>query len=204
MKRVLSSGPAALGAGLALAGLMLFLFVGLWLLNWGLDGIGFISVLLRWVHVLGGILWVGMIWFVNFIQFAALDEADAVGRETLHRLVVPRVARVFRHASHLTAVSGVLLLASTGYILDSWVFLSAVYISPLRSALLWSGVAAGLAMWIFVHFVIWPNLQIVLGGRPADDAAKARAREQVRTYARINLVLAIPVTLTMIAATHLY
>src|SRR6185312_6146357 len=113
------------------------LFLGLWLFNWGLDGIGFISLLLRWVHVLGGILWVGMIWFVNFIQFAALDEADDVGRNTLHRLVVPRVAHVFRHASHLTAVSGVLLLASTGYILDSWVFLSAVYISPLRSALLW-------------------------------------------------------------------
>lgn len=204
MKRILSSGPAALAAGLALAGLMLVLFAGLWLLNRGLDGIGFISVVLRWVHVLAGIVWVGLIWFVNFILFAAIDEADEAGRGTLLKLVVPRVAHMFRHASHLTVVSGVLLLVSTGYVLDSWVFLSAVYIPPLRSVLLWVGAAAGFAMWIFVHFMIWPSLQIVLGERPADIEVKARAREQVRTYARINLILAIPVTLAMVAAAHLY
>ena len=204
MKSILSSGSTALTAGLALSGLLLILFLGLWLLNGGLDGIGFISLLLRWVHMLGGILWVGMIWFVNFILFKAIDEADEPGRAMLHKVMVPRVAHTFRHASHLTVVSGALLLASTGYVLDRWVFLSAVYIPPLRSALLWSAAAAGLAMWIFVHFIIWPSLQIVLGERPADDAAKARARAQVRTYARINLILAIPVTLAMVAATHLY
>jgi uncharacterized membrane protein len=204
MKRILSSGAAALIAGLAVSGVLLTLFLGLWLLNWGLDGIGFVSLVLRWIHVLGGILWVGMIWFVNFTLFKAIDEADAAGRAMLHKVMVPRVAQTFRHASHLTVVSGALLLASTGYVLDRWVFLSAVYIPPLRSALLWSAAAAGIAMWIFVHFIIWPSLQVVLGERPGDDAGKARAREQVRMYARINLILAIPVTLAMVAATHLY
>lgn len=203
MQRILSSGPAALTAGLALAGLIVILFLGLWLLDGGLDGIGFISLLLRWVHILGGIIWVGMIWFVNFIQLAAIKEADDAGRAALHKLVVPRVAIMYRHASHLTVVSGILLLMSTGYVLDRWVFLSAVYIPPLRSALLWTGAAGGLVMWMFVHFIIWPNLQIVLGEQ-ADAAAKARARDQVRIYARLNLILAIPVILAMVAATHLY
>lgn len=203
MKRILSSGPAALMAGLFLAGLILILFLALWLLDWGLDGIGFISLLLRWVHILAGIIWIGMIWFVNFVQLAAVEKADEAGRSALHKLVVPRVALMYRHASHLTVISGALLLVTTGYVLDRWVFLSAVYIPPLRSSLLWIGAAGGLVMWIFVHFMIRPNLQIVLAEQ-SDAAAQERARGQVRTYARLNLVLAIPVTLAMVAATHLY
>lgn len=204
MNRVLSSTSAALATGLAIAGLMIVLFALFWLLGWGLDGIGFISVLLRWVHILGGILWVGLIWFVNIILFAAIDESDAAGRNALHKAIVPRVAHTFRHASHLTLVSGALLLISTGYVLDRWVFQSAVYIPTLRSLLLWSGVAGGMVMWLLVHFAIWPNLQIVLGERPADEAGIAQARAQVRAYARINLILAFPVTLVMVAAAHLY
>jgi uncharacterized membrane protein len=198
MNRILSSAAASLVAGLAICALILIV----WVFDARLDWVGFISFLLRWVHILGGIIWIGMIWFVNFIQFAALDEADEAGRGLLHRLIVPRVARTFRHAAHLTLASGVLLLISTGYLFDRWVFLSAVYIAPMRSVLLWAGVIAGAAMWAFVQFIIWPNLQIVLG--PADAEAKAVARQRVRSFARINLILSIPVTFVMVAATHLY
>ena len=198
MNRILSSATASLVAGLAFCALILVV----WVFDSRLDWIGFVSFLLRWVHILGGIIWIGMIWFVNFIQFAALDEADEAGRGLLHKLIVPRVARTFRHAAHLTLASGVLLLISTGYLFDRWVFLSAVYIAPMRSVLLWAGVIAGAAMWAFVQFIIWPNLQIVLGS--ADAEAKAVARQRVRSFARINLILSIPVTFVMVAATHLY
>lgn len=198
MNRILSSAAASLVAGLAICALILVV----WVFDSRLDWIGFVSFLLRWVHILGGIIWIGMIWFVNFIQFAALDEADEAGRGLLHKLIVPRVARTFRHAAHLTLASGVLLLISTGYLFDRWVFLSAVYIAPMRSVLLWAGVIAGAAMWAFVQFIIWPNLQIVLGS--ADAEAKAVARQRVRSFARINLILSIPVTFVMVAATHLY
>ena len=63
---------------------------------------------------------------------------------------------------------------------------------------------AGAAMWVFVNLRIWPNLRIVLGQVPADPAAIAVARETVRFYARLNLVLALPVTFVMVAAAHLY
>lgn len=198
MNRILSSAAASLVAGLAICALILVIS----LFDPSLDWLGFLSFLLRWVHILGGIIWIGMIWFVNFIQFAALDEADDAGRGLIHKLIVPRVAHTFRHAAHLTLVSGVLLLISTGYLFDRWVFSSAVYIAPMRSALLWAGVIAGAAMWGFVQFIIWPNLRIVLGS--ADGAAKAAARQRVRSFARINLVLSIPVTFLMVAATHLF
>jgi uncharacterized membrane protein len=198
MNRILASASASLMAGLAVCALILLIS----LFDPSIDWLGFLSFLLRWVHILAGIIWIGMIWFVNFIQFAALDEADDAGRGLIHKLIVPRVAHTFRHAAHLTLVSGVLLLISTGYLFDRWVFSSAVYIAPMRSVLLWSGAIAGALMWGLVQFAIWPNLQIVLGS--ADGEAKAAARQRVRRFARLNLVLSILVTFVMVAATHLY
>jgi uncharacterized membrane protein len=176
----------------------------LWIAVAGVDAIGFTSFILRWLHVVGAMLWVGMIWFVNFIQFAALADADEPGKSAIMKSVVPRVAASFRHASHLTILSGVLLLITSGYLLDRIVFTSSVYIPPLRNILLWGGTLGGVAMWAFVHFIIWPNLKVVLGPVQADPAQTAHAREQLRTYARLNLLLAVPVTFVMVAAAHLY
>ena len=77
----------------------------------------------------------------------------------------------------------------------------AVDLPPARAGLLWLGVGAAIVMWMFVHMYIWPNMQIVIGMR-AGDVVAARAR--VVKYARLNLVLALPVTLVMVAAAHLY
>ena len=134
----------------------------------------------------------------------ALAEADEPARAALQKWIVPPVAKSFRHASHLTLVSGIALLLTTGYLLDRWIFSSPVYIPPLRNLLLWGGTLASAAMWVFVNLRIWPNLRIVLGQVPADPAAVAVARETVRFYARLNLVLALPVTFVMVAAAHLY
>ena len=200
MKAITETPARALLAGAGVTALI----VVLWLAIEGADGLGFVSFLLRWVHVFAGILWVGLIWFVNFIQLSALQSADDAGRRTLMTLVVPRVARSFRHASHLTLVSGVLLLFTSGYLFGSLVFPTEVYIPPSRTLLVWLGVLGGLAMWAFVHFVIWPNLRIVLGEVPGDAAAKDLARQQIKTFARLNLVLSVPVTFLMVAAAHLY
>ncbi len=179
-------------AGLALAGFMLFEPA---------DPRGLISVLLRFVHVLSAMLWVGLIFFVNFVQLRALQEADEPSRKSIATWIVPRVATVFRHASHLTVLSGALLLVATGYLLGSWVFASAVYVPLARTLLLAAGALGGLLMWTFVNLAIWPNLKIVLGQATGDAAA---ARQAVKLYARLNLVLALPVTLIMVAAAHLF
>ncbi len=200
MNAITESAGRALAAGAVLTLVILIA----WLALAGADPIGFISFLLRWLHVLAAMLWVGLIWFVNFIQLAALQQADEPGRRTLLSAVVPRVTHSFRHASHLTVLTGVLLLVTSGYLLDQLVFSTPVYIPPLRNALIWAGTAGGLAMWAFVHFIIWPNLKVVLGETPAEPAAREQARAQVRTYARLNLVLAVPVTFVMVAAPHLH
>ena len=199
MKDVLASPGWSLIAGFALTLLILVL----WLVTASVDGIGFLSFLLRWLHVLAGIVWVGLIWFVNFIQLAALQEADDAGRAALLKSVVPRVGHAFRHASHMSVLTGAMLLVASGYLFGRVLFASEVYIPLSRAFLLWGGVLGGSLMWIFVHFIIWPNLKVVLGLTPGDSDAKAHAREQIRTYARLNLILSVPVTFVMVGAAHL-
>lgn len=175
---------------------------------WGyfdrLDAVGLASFLLRWVHVLASVVWVGQIVFINLVQIVALRELEGVERAAVMKAIVPRVATLFRHASHVTVASGIVLLVTTGYLLDRWIFASPVYVPPIRNIFLWGGTIGGLVMWTLAHLVVWPNLKVVLGLTAGNATAKAAARARVELAARINLMLALPVTFVMIAASHLY
>ena len=200
MTAALSSARNALIAGIVVTVLAIIAAV----VADGADRLGLISFVLRSIHVVAAMVWVGMIWFVNFVQHAAVTGADDAGRGTLMRLVVPNVARIFRHASHLVLLSGLLLTLPTGYLLGSLVFGAPVYVSLVKSLLLWGAAAGAVTMWAFVNMIIWPNLQVVLGHRPGNAEAKAAARAKVALYARANLLLAVPVTVLMVAAAHLF
>ena len=88
------------------------------------------------------------------------------------KYIVPKVARTFRFASHLTVVSGFVLLGTTGYLFDRWIFSSTVYVPPMKAAMMALGTLGGLAMWVFVHMFIWPALRILLGEGTATDPEK--------------------------------
>lgn len=179
------------------------LAMSLWLMEGHRDLLGLASFVLRFAHIASAMVWVGLIWFVNFIQLEALRAADDADRAALFRTIVPQVAQSFRVASHVVVASGACLLLASGYLLDRWVFPSAVYIPSMRAGMMWGGALAGLVMWALVHGVIWPNLKTVLDTE-ARAAAKSAARHRILIAARVNLVLAIPVTYAMVAAAHLY
>lgn len=167
----------------------------------GLDGASFVSLLLRYVHVLAAIAWVGLILFVNFIQLPATQEAK--DRGPLNRHIVRPVTTTFRHASHLTLATGAVMLVTSGYALSQWMYGSHVGVPLLRELLLWGGAAGAVAMWAVVHAVIGPNVDVILSAEASDEAKNA-ARVKVRNFARINLILALPVTFAMVAAAHSY
>ena len=200
MKSVIDSPSGALVAGLAIAAVIL---LG-WLVTAGADLFAFLVFVVRLLHVLAAMIWIGLVFFVNFVQLIVLRAADDPTRNFLHEAMVPRVAWWFRHASTVAVASGALLLLLSGYLLPSIVYGSGVYVPPERAVLLWAGVIGALAMWMLVHMYIWPNMQVVLGMRPGDADAKVQARARVVMYARLNLVLSVPVTLAMVAAAHLY
>jgi len=200
MQELTDNPRTALIAGLALA---LVLFV-LSLLGGTADRWGVLAFLVRSIHVLAAMIWVGLIFFVNFVQLVALSRADAAERDAIHTTIVPAVAWWFRHASTVAVLSGLILLLTTGYLLPSLIYGSSVFMAPARVGVLWVAVLAAVTMWMFVHMYIWPNMQVVLGLRAGDSDAKLAARARVVLFARLNLVLAMPVVVGMIAAAHLY
>jgi uncharacterized membrane protein len=200
MQPIVANPRASLWTGLAIAAAVLVI----WLVTAGADAMGVFSFLIRLLHVLAAMVWIGLVVFVNFVQLVALQSADEQERGFLHKAIVGNVAWWFRHASSLTVVSGAILLVTTGYLLPQLVYGAGVYVPPSRAWLIGSGVLGALAMWMFVHMFIWPSMQVVLGLRPGDADAKARARIRVITFARLNLILTVPVTLAMVAAAHLY
>jgi len=200
MQPIFANPRASLWAGLVLAAAVLMF----WLATAGADAMGLFSFLIRLLHVLAAMVWIGLVFFVNFVQLVALQSADEQGRDFLHKAIVPNVAWWFRHASTLTVASGAILLVTTGYLLPTLVYGAGVYVPPSRAWLIGSGVLGALVMWMFVHMYIWPNMQVVLGLRPGDVDANARARSRVILFARLNLILTVPVTLAMVAAAHLY
>jgi uncharacterized membrane protein len=199
VKSLLESPVRTLLAGAAIT----VLLIVLWLAMGSADARGVASVLLRFIHVVAAMAWIGLIFYVNFIQFAALDEADEATRRAISQSIVPRVAAAMSHASHLTVLSGAILLIATGYVLGEWIYSSAVFMPSARTALLVAGAAGGIVMWSILAFGIRPGLAIALGRTGADDGAKAGARRAVKLYARVNLALALPVTFAMVAAAHL-
>ena len=200
MQRITATPQASLVAGLAVAAILVGVALAI---SDSTDGLGFFSFLVRFFHVLAAMVWIGLVFFVNFVQLVALREADEPARGFVHTAIVPRVAWWFRHASTLTVVTGAILVFTAGYALPTLVYGTAVYVSPSRALLFWSAVVGALVMWMFVHMYIWPSMQVVLGIRPGDAEAKAQARARVALFARLNLVIALPVTLGMVAAAHL-
>jgi uncharacterized membrane protein len=200
MPGITDNPRTCLSVGLAAAALLLIIS----LLASDTDRLGLIAFLLRFTHVLAAMVWIGLVVFVNFVQLVALKNADAATRDVLHGAIVPRVAWWFRHASTLTVLSGVVLLVLGGYLLPSLIYGTSVFIPAAKAIALWAAVLGALAMWMFVHMYIWPNMQVVLGLRAGDAEAKGNARARVILFARLNLILAMPVALGMIAAAHLY
>ena len=199
MRSIIDNPWASLSAGAAAAAAVLVA----WLVAAGSDWVLLLSFIVRLLHVLAAMVWIGLVFFVNFVQLVALQGADDNERGFLAKAVIPQVALWFRHASTVTVATGALLLVAAGYVMPVHVYGSDVFVPQGRAALLWGGVLGGLAMWMLVHMYIWPSLQVALGLRPGDAAAKTAARARVLLFARLNLVIALPVTLAMLAAAHL-
>jgi uncharacterized membrane protein len=191
---------ASLGAGLCAAAVLLAVFVAA---GEG-DALGTVSLLIRFAHVLAAAVWVGLIVFVNCVLLAALEGADEGGRAHLVRLLVPGVSAWLRHAATATVVAGALLLLTTGYLFPALVYGSGVYMPFARQALLWAGIIGALVMLGLLHMYIAPATEILLGRRSGDAGAKARARAQIAGFARVNLIIVVPVLLAMLAVAHLY
>lgn len=160
-----------------------------------------LALVLRVVHVLLAAVWIGLIVFINVIHIPAIEAADDAGRAAIVKGYVAKIASSFLHLAHGTVVSGVLLLVPAGYAFSRLVYGASVYIPPGRNIMLGIGALGGVAMWAVVYFVVAPRLRAIADPATA-PAVRGEARVVVKRYARLNLLLLLPVTAAMIAAAH--
>ena len=165
-----------------------------------LDGLMFI---LRWLHLFFGVLWIGLLYYFNFVQGSFFAETDASTKSNAIQKLVPRALWWFRWAAMYTMLTGVFYLATKGHRDGPAIFATSWGVCIL------TGVTLGLLMWFNVWFVIWPNQKIVIqsatqvaqGGKALAEAAGAGARAGVAS--RTNTLFSIPMLFFMGAASHL-
>jgi uncharacterized membrane protein len=157
--------------------------------------------LLRWIHFLAGITWIGLLYYFNFVQTPFFAETEAPVRSGAIQKLVPRALWWFRWGAMITFLSGGIYLL---HAVSQRGFASGSY----SWAILLGGLLGSL-MWANVWFVIWPNQKIVIqnaidtaAGRPANPAAAA-AGARGGLASRTNTLLSIPMLFFMGAASHL-
>lgn len=165
------------------------------------DATAIAGLVLRVLHVFLAAVWIGFIVFINMIHIPAIEGADDAGRAAIVKGYLPKIAASFAHLAHGTLFTGLLLLVPTGYALSTLAYGTTVYVPPMRMAILVLGALGGAAMWAIVQFVVTPKLRLI--ANPASPpAARTEARATVKTYARLNLALLLPVLMAMITAAH--
>jgi uncharacterized membrane protein len=156
-----------------------------------------IQFLLRWVHFLSGITWIGLLYYFNFVQGPFMAEADAATKSVATQKLAPRALWWFRWSAMVTFLSGLIVL---GMRRASW--------SDPWGLTILTGAAFGTVMLVNVWGVIWPNQKVVIasalatagGGQPNPAAAGAARRGFLAS--RTNVVFSFPMLFFMGAASH--
>ena len=200
MSNLLSSLSKTIHASLALA---IILFLGLFMQN---DGFGFDrafwSWVARYVHVVVGIMWIGLLWYFNFVQIPNMGKIPDEQKPAIGKIIAPAALFYFRWAAAFTVLSGLILAGLNGYLHDAMTFSIGSGI-PKHTAI-GIGMWLGLVMAFNVWFVIWPNQKRALGIVECDPELKARSAKTAMLFSRTNTLLSLPMLLTMVAAQNLY
>ncbi|CAC9449846.1 Conserved domain protein [uncultured Gammaproteobacteria bacterium] len=153
-----------------------------------------------WLHVLAGIVWIGLLYYFNFVQVpamgAALADSDGPGPAAIGKYVAPRALLWFRMAAATTWILGLVLLAlqSRGVegIIGAFTFAQGYLVIGIGA---WMGTIMAFNVW----FIIWPNQQKILGMKKATAEEIATAKGRAALASSVNVILSIPMLLTMIA-----
>ena len=152
---------------------------------------------LRYVHVFAGVLWIGLLYYFNFVQIPTMPTVPAELKPGVTKYLAPKALFWFRWSALATVILGLLVgeMQVGGYSARA-LTLSEGYRT------IGVGMWLGLIMAANVWFVIWPNQKKALGIVPADDAAKARAGSVAMMASRTNLILSLPMLYCMVTQSH--
>lgn len=167
----------------------------------GFDAMTFVKFLFRWAHVLFGVMWIGILWYFNFVQIPNMPKIPDDQKPAIGKVIAPAALFWFRWGAMGTIVTGLILAHLNGYLVDTLALGLTEGGQPYR--LLGIGMWFGIIMWFNVWFIIWPNQKIALGIVDADADAKPAAARKAMLFSRTNTLLSVPMLFAMISAQNL-
>jgi uncharacterized membrane protein len=206
MARFLSNIRAVAWSAIALAALF-FLTYTLWTKGYAPSDSAFWEAMLRWAHVLCGIMWIGLLYYFNFVQLPNMPKIPEEARgPAIAKVIAPAALFWFRWAAMGTLAFGLLLAFNQGYLLQALTLglTDDPSFAVTKHTFIGVGMWLAIAMWFNVWFVIWPNQQRVLnlGGKFPDlsSEAKAAAGKTAMLFSRANTLLSAPMLVAMTGA----
>ena len=200
MVKILSSLPKTIHTSLAIS---ILLFLGLFFNNEGFDiDRIFWSWFFRYLHVISGIMWIGLLWYFNFVQIPNMAKIPDEHKPAIGKVIAPAALFYFRWAAVVTILTGLILGLLNGYLHEAMTL--GIGSGGGRNTAIGIGMWLGLAMALNVWFVIWPNQKRALGMVECDPELKAKSARTAMLFSRTNTLLSLPMLLSMVAAQNLY
>jgi uncharacterized membrane protein len=188
MADILGKLSNAIWIGVAL----LIAVIGGWHMGYvGSDAYAFANGFLRFLHTWAGILWIGLLYYFNFVQIPTMPQVPAELKPGVSKYIAPRALLFFRHGALLTVIVGLAIAAHNGYLVQALTFAEGFRV-------IGTGMWLGLIMAAFVWFIIWPNQKVALGIVDGTAEAKAAAAKTAMVFSRTNFVLSFPMLYCMI------
>ncbi len=164
--------------------------------NGALDAI-FWQAVLRWLHAFSGILWIGLLYYFNFVQIRIMPSVPAELKPGVTKYIAPEALFWFRWSALATWVLGIILAVNRGYFIQAVSLGAGEHFSVPGHTFIGVGMWLATIMFVNVWVFIWPNQKIALGLVEADADAKAKAARAAMLFSRTNLLLSIPMLATM-------
>ena len=161
---------------------------------------GFITFLFRWLHVLAGIMWIGLLWYFNFVQIPSMPNIPDEQKPAVSKFIAPKALFWFRWGAVATLATGLILAHLNGYLHDSMTLNT----NNAKYFMIGIGMWLGIIMAFNVWAIIWPNQKKALGIISVDASEKAAAAKKAMLFSRTNTLLSIPMLYCMVGAQNLY
>ena len=190
---------------------LLLAAIMLWAFSHSPNGVGpvFFQAVFRWMHVIFGVLWIGLLYYFNFVQIRKMPEIPAELKPAISKYIAPEALFWFRWSALMTVLAGIGVAVLRGQAYSEKVFTFGFVGGPdgpdvMASRLMGIGIWLGIIMFLNVWGIIWPNQKVALGIKAGTAEEKAKAARLAMLGSRTNLLLSLPMLTSMAMYQTLY
>ncbi|PPR48718.1 MAG: hypothetical protein CFH15_01553 [Alphaproteobacteria bacterium MarineAlpha5_Bin5] len=199
---ILQSLNKTIIAGIILA---IVVFIIMIITNNGFDyDRSFWSAIFRYLHVISGVMWIGLLWYFNFVQIPNMPNIPDEHKPAIGKVIAPAALFWFRWAALATILTGLIVSYLNYYIVEALSFGLLTNGASSKSICIGIGMWLGMIMAYNVWMVIWPNQKKALGIIEVNADEKAKSARTAMLFSRTNTMLSIPMLLSMVTAQNLY